>query len=205
MHKMASCACSALPIGTFEEESKQKSGFRLPRAPMANADLARLINSDEVQSVVRPPVVGSHLRLPRHKNPLRNLSVMLRLNPYAQTLRRMDLRAQVCPVPPIRRTLLGCIPLTPFLKSWCPPFAHYSRGQYLLESLMLGRVLSEARMSSFRGACGISCPAPHAHCSTTCLAGREWAWGKSRCLESYDKPLLSLLVLMSISSARQQD
>ena len=62
---------------------------------MANSDLARLINSDEVQSVVRPPIKSTHLRLPRHKNPLTNLNVMLRLNPYAQTLRRMELRAQV--------------------------------------------------------------------------------------------------------------
>ena len=81
--------------------SKQKAGFRLPRSPMANADLARLINSDEVQSVVRPPVVGAHLRIPRHKNPLRNLNVLLRLNPYAQTLRRMELRAQVCTPQPM--------------------------------------------------------------------------------------------------------
>lgn len=80
--------------GTFEETSEQKKGFRLPRAPMANSDLARLINSDEVQSVVRPPIKSTHLRLPRHKNPLTNLNVMLRLNPYAQTLRRMELRAQ---------------------------------------------------------------------------------------------------------------
>ncbi|KAK9793008.1 hypothetical protein WJX73_009122 [Symbiochloris irregularis] len=81
-------------FGTFEEVSKQKGGYRLPRSPMINADLARLINSDEVQSVVRPPIKASHQRIPRHKNPLRNLSVMLRLNPYAQTLRRMELRAQ---------------------------------------------------------------------------------------------------------------
>lgn len=42
-HVVLGCA------GTFEEVSKQKGGYRLPRSPMINADLARLINSDEVQ------------------------------------------------------------------------------------------------------------------------------------------------------------
>ena len=40
--------------GTVEAESTQKKGYKLPRAPMTNSDLTRLINSDEVQSVVRP-------------------------------------------------------------------------------------------------------------------------------------------------------
>ena len=40
--------------GTTEAESTQKRGYKLPRAPMTNSDLTRLINSDEVQSVVRP-------------------------------------------------------------------------------------------------------------------------------------------------------
>ncbi len=34
-----------------------KKGYKLPRAMMANPDLARLINSDEVQSVVKPQKV----------------------------------------------------------------------------------------------------------------------------------------------------
>lgn len=40
--------------GTVEAASEQKKGYKLPRAPMTNSDLTRLINSDEVQSVVRP-------------------------------------------------------------------------------------------------------------------------------------------------------
>lgn len=40
--------------GTVEAVSTQKKGYKLPRAPMTNSDLTRLINSDEVQSVVRP-------------------------------------------------------------------------------------------------------------------------------------------------------
>ena len=56
---------------------------------MLNADLARIINSDEVQSVVRPIK-----KAPMKKNPLRNLNTMLRLNPYAKTARRASLLAE---------------------------------------------------------------------------------------------------------------
>ena len=48
----------------------------------------------QVQSVVRAPSMGRQ-RVLRKKNPLTNLSSMLRLNPYAQTLRRMEHNAQV--------------------------------------------------------------------------------------------------------------
>ncbi|CAD5330641.1 unnamed protein product [Arabidopsis thaliana] len=40
--------------GSFEKPSEKKKGYVLPRAKMVNADLARIINSDEVQSVVNP-------------------------------------------------------------------------------------------------------------------------------------------------------
>ena len=80
--------------GTTEEASKQKSGYKLPRAPMANADLTRLINSDEIQSVVRPARAGRTAR-PLKKNPLKNLGALLKLNPYAKTARRMELMMEV--------------------------------------------------------------------------------------------------------------
>merc|ERR1711957_146213 len=40
--------------GTLKGNAPMKSGYRLPRAMMENADVARIINSDEVQSVLRP-------------------------------------------------------------------------------------------------------------------------------------------------------
>ncbi len=83
----------ARAAGTTEEASKQKSGYKLPRAPMANADLARLINSDEIQSVVRP-ARSSRAARPLKKNPLKNLGALLKLNPYAKTARRMELLAE---------------------------------------------------------------------------------------------------------------
>jgi len=70
-----------------------KTGFHLPRAPVAVADLARLINSSEVQAVIRPAVKDR--RFPaQKKNPLRNHAAMVRLNPYAAHVRKTEVAAQ---------------------------------------------------------------------------------------------------------------
>ncbi|XP_021906333.1 60S ribosomal protein L4 [Carica papaya] len=79
--------------GTFEKLSESKKGYVLPRSKMVNADLSRIINSDEVQSVVKP-IKKEVKRAPMKKNPLKNLNVMLKLNPYAKTARRMSLLAE---------------------------------------------------------------------------------------------------------------
>jgi len=41
-------------FGSLSSPSTLKQGFVIPRAKMTNADLSRIINSDEVQSVLRP-------------------------------------------------------------------------------------------------------------------------------------------------------
>ncbi|XP_068636325.1 large ribosomal subunit protein uL4-like [Aristolochia californica] len=79
--------------GTFEKPAEKKKGYVLPRSKMLNADLARIINSDEVQSVVRP-IKKENKRKVLKKNPLKNLNVLLKLNPYAKTARRMALLAE---------------------------------------------------------------------------------------------------------------
>eukprot|EP00271_Cylindrocystis_brebissonii_P016147 TRINITY_DN39384_c0_g1_i1.p1 TRINITY_DN39384_c0_g1~~TRINITY_DN39384_c0_g1_i1.p1 ORF type:complete len:424 (+),score=87.05 TRINITY_DN39384_c0_g1_i1:77-1273(+) len=81
-------------FGSHEAKSLVKKGFTLPRPVMANADVARIINSDEIQSVVRPPKESQERRRVLKKNPLKNLGAMLKLNPYAKTARRMELLAQ---------------------------------------------------------------------------------------------------------------
>lgn len=59
---------------------------------MANPDVTRLINSDEIQSVVRPAKAKVQKRpWTQKKNPLVNKGVLFRLNPYAKTLRRQEL------------------------------------------------------------------------------------------------------------------
>ncbi|KAJ8533970.1 hypothetical protein K7X08_007294 [Anisodus acutangulus] len=66
--------------GSFDKASEKKRGYVLPRPKMVNADLARIINSDE--------------RATLKKNPLKNLNVLLKLNPYVKTARRMSLLAE---------------------------------------------------------------------------------------------------------------
>ncbi|KAL6893902.1 hypothetical protein ACP4OV_008000 [Aristida adscensionis] len=83
--------------GTFETPSAKKKGFVLPRPKMANADLSRLINSDEVQSVVKPINKEVKRREPR-KNPLKNMAAVLKLNPYFGTARKMAALAEAARV-----------------------------------------------------------------------------------------------------------
>merc|ERR1719313_734914 len=64
----------------FMKGGSSKKGYRLPRAMMANADVARIVNSDEVQSVLKPKL-DAPKKYGAKKNPLKNKMVMARLNP----------------------------------------------------------------------------------------------------------------------------
>ena len=70
-----------------------KKDFLLPSNLVSNADITRLINSSEVQSVLREPkgyatTKRTHVQ---KKNPLKNRMVMLRLNPYAAAFKKEGL------------------------------------------------------------------------------------------------------------------
>lgn len=77
-------------FGTDEKFSKQKKGYRLPRPQMTNSDLTRIINSDEIQSVLKPAKLEhKKFGIRKKKNPLKNIDEMRRLNPYQnQVVRR---------------------------------------------------------------------------------------------------------------------
>jgi large subunit ribosomal protein L4e len=70
--------------GSTTEPSAFKKDFLLPSNLVTNADISRLINSAEVQAVVRPVKGGSKTKRAgvQKKNPLKNKQVALRLNPY---------------------------------------------------------------------------------------------------------------------------
>lgn len=82
-----SSAFSALDeiYGTTTTPSALKKDYLLPSNVVSNADIARLINSSEIQSVLREPKGESRTKRNhvQKKNPLKNKQVMLRLNPYA--------------------------------------------------------------------------------------------------------------------------
>lgn len=83
-------------FGDGETPAQGKKGYRLPRPIVANGDLSRLIQSDEVQSVVRAPRAAPR-RAALKKNPLRNLGARIRLNPHAAVVRRAAIRASATP------------------------------------------------------------------------------------------------------------
>lgn len=72
---------------------ESKKGFQLPANVVAQADLTRLINSSEIQSVLRAPKGDAKTKRAnvQKKNPLRNKQVLLRLNPYAGTFAKEKL------------------------------------------------------------------------------------------------------------------
>merc|ERR1711976_975017 len=80
-------------------------GVKVPRSMMANPDVARLINSDEVQSVVNMPKTGPK-PAPLKKNPLKNLGAMIKLNPYAKVARKQAMELQTAKAG-VRKTVLA--------------------------------------------------------------------------------------------------
>jgi len=80
----------------LDEVYASKKNYLLPSNIVSNADIGRLINSSEVQSVVRGvkggkvQKRGSRFSVQK-KNPLKNRQVLLRLNPYAVTYRKEGL------------------------------------------------------------------------------------------------------------------
>lgn len=73
--------------GTWRKASSLKVDYNLPKHKMSTTDLHRIIKSEEVQKALRPANRKINRRVFK-KNPLKNLRVMLKLNPYAKTARR---------------------------------------------------------------------------------------------------------------------
>jgi len=69
-----------------------KEGKSIPEDIMANADLARIINSDEIQSVLNPAKRANKKYL-RKKNPLTSIKALAKLDPYAAAARESERRA----------------------------------------------------------------------------------------------------------------
>jgi len=79
--------------GTYRKAAAEKVDYHLPRAIMSSTDLGRIINSDEIQSKLRPKIARSRMAL-KKRNPLKNLQFAIKLNPYAGVQRRKDIIAQ---------------------------------------------------------------------------------------------------------------
>jgi len=79
--------------GTTTEQSKLKKGYKLPRSVMTNSDLDRIINSTEIQSVLRAR--KSNARRHTKVNPLTNFRAKVAINPYALVVRRAEVANQL--------------------------------------------------------------------------------------------------------------
>ncbi|GAB6031868.1 60S ribosomal protein L4 [Chamberlinius hualienensis] len=73
--------------GTWKRAAKQKKDYNLPMPKMTNTDLQRLLRSDEIRRALRPANKKVR-RFTLKKNPLKNIRVMLKLNPYAAVEKR---------------------------------------------------------------------------------------------------------------------
>lgn len=70
-----------------------EGGKRIPTAAMTNADIARIINSDEVQSVLNPAKDQAEAFEPK-ANPLKSIVALEKLDAHAANKRRMAQKAE---------------------------------------------------------------------------------------------------------------
>lgn len=78
--------------GNYKSGSLTKSKYHLPRSLVTNADLGRLINGPEIQSVVRAAI--SAPKFVSHKNGLLNKKHFNKLNPAAAVIRKITAEAE---------------------------------------------------------------------------------------------------------------
>jgi len=77
-------------FGTHRFSGVQKKGYNLPHEAVTNPDIARVINSDAIQTAIRrteKDVVQHHLQ---KRNPLTNNKAMHDLNPNAEIVRKQE-------------------------------------------------------------------------------------------------------------------
>jgi hypothetical protein len=76
--------------GSYGTKSREKIGYTLPRGLVTTSNMMRLLKSPEITTLLRKrrkTLKKPHIR----KNPLKNLQMMIKLNPYAKALRRKEL------------------------------------------------------------------------------------------------------------------
>ena len=81
-----------------ETVASAKSGYSLPANIITSTDVTRIVNSSEIQAVLRPagPAVQKRTHTQK-KNPLKNKQVLLRLNPYAKVFAAEKLGSKKAP------------------------------------------------------------------------------------------------------------
>lgn len=73
-------------FGGFKGEASARRNYHLENAVISCADIAQIINSNEIQTAINPAKAQPKRTRTTKKNPLKNKSLMNRLNPYAAVL-----------------------------------------------------------------------------------------------------------------------
>lgn len=81
-------------FGNYRAKGVEKGGYVLNRSCMTVADLARIINSDQVQGKLRSIKTKEVAHTKIKRNPLKNRGAMKRLNPYDAVRREAEQKAQ---------------------------------------------------------------------------------------------------------------
>jgi large subunit ribosomal protein L4e len=79
--------------GTWKAKSSVKADWNLPMTKVTCADFTRLIHSDEIVKAVRAPK-GNKRDGRAKRNPLKSTRQMVKLNPYAEVLKRAAILRQ---------------------------------------------------------------------------------------------------------------
>lgn len=103
--------------GTFTETAELKKGYKLPTGILSNSDIARIINSDEIQSIVRPAQDNKMIKRIK-RNPLRNRQVMLELNPYAEVVRDAEKKSRAARAEAIKAKRSQAAGMIPAMKAF---------------------------------------------------------------------------------------
>uniref|UniRef100_A0A2K5XA12 Large ribosomal subunit protein uL4 n=1 Tax=Mandrillus leucophaeus TaxID=9568 RepID=A0A2K5XA12_MANLE len=86
--------------GICRKAASPKSNYNLPIHKMINTDLSKILKNPEIQRALRAPCKEIHRRVLK-KNPLKNLRITLKLNPYTKTTRRNTTLRQVAGKKPV--------------------------------------------------------------------------------------------------------
>merc|ERR1719376_1494349 len=79
--------------GTWATPSTLKTNYNLPQPVMTNADLTKMLNSQEIQAALRAKKAGS-ARTGFKRNPLKNAAETAKLNPFAIAQKRAAMSAE---------------------------------------------------------------------------------------------------------------
>ena len=90
-------------FGSFKAPGAGRKHFLLKKEVIVNSDIAGIINSDEVQRVLRAKKSVKSLHYKQKKNPLRNKNEMKKLNPYAPILKEKLAKENATKVKKIRK------------------------------------------------------------------------------------------------------